>query len=423
MAAPVSPPRILVVGGGGPDGGLAGPAVAAALARRLAPREASISLVRPPAPVTDLDLLADVVVGALRPSRVSRELSETDLAADLAAVEELPGRLAHLDHTHRVARWRPVSGPERALHYDVLVLATPPRPPVGHEVPADLTELADATGAEELRHRLEAALDRADASRDPEVRDRALTVVVRGAGTPAVRLAAACVHVLRQGALSRNSLRRTDVRVLLRCPGPLLPTDPDFGVEVGARLRDVGVEVRIEGADGSGTPEAADVRVALPAAGADAGGPVVLDADLAALRTEPSLDADLRLTGLDAAWGIPGGGGPRAVRHAAEAVAANVVAELHGGRSEDYRAPTALPVVGLTPGRGLARVAGLTVAGRAAGALDRVRTLVELPTARRRAAVLGGWARGGWASRRSGRTGRDAVPVDPFVAAAPGVEA
>lgn len=228
-------PRIVIVGAG--FGGLA----------------CATCLRRVPAQVTLIDrhnyhlfqpLLYQVATASLSPGDIAMPVR--GLFRDFFNVRVLLGAVTGVD-TQR----REVIVDERRVPYDFLVLATgathsyfgknewEPYAP-------GLKRVEDAT---EVRRRVLIAFERAEATEDPDERQRQLTFLIVGGGPTGVELAGAIAELARKGM--EKDFRRFDpasARVILVQSGPrILPTfSAELSMQAKRALEALGVEVRLD---------------------------------------------------------------------------------------------------------------------------------------------------------------------------------
>jgi putative oxidoreductase len=256
-------PRIVIVGAG--FGGLA----------------CATRLRRVPAQVTLIDrhnyhlfqpLLYQVATASLSPGDIATPVR--GLFRDFFNVRVLLGAVTCVD-----TQQREVIVGEQRVPYEFLVLATgathsyfgkdewEPYAP-------GLKRVEDAT---EVRRRVLIAFERAEATEDPDERQRQLTFLIVGGGPTGVELAGAIAELARKGM--EKDFRRFDpasARVILVQSGPrILPTFPaDLSAQAKKALEALGVDVRpdsrVERIDDGGvfvSGERIDARTVLWAAG------------------------------------------------------------------------------------------------------------------------------------------------------------
>ncbi len=189
-------------------------------------------------------LLYQVALAALAPSDITAPIrwllrNQRNVTVMLAEVEEI-------DIERRVAL---VSGPEREVAYDYLIVAPGSRHAYfGHdEWEPNAPGLKSLSDALELRRRFLLAFERAEWTADPAERAALQTFVIVGGGPTGVELAGMITEIARRGI--RRDFRRIDTastRVVLVEAGPrLLPAFPAPLAERARKdLEELGVEVR-----------------------------------------------------------------------------------------------------------------------------------------------------------------------------------
>jgi NADH dehydrogenase len=105
--------EILIAGGG-----YVGMYTARRLERLLRPGEATVTVVDPRGYMTYQPFLAEAAGGSVEPRHVIAPLPRV-----LRHTRVLTGKIASIDQAGRLAVFAPARGPDRALRYDVLVLA------------------------------------------------------------------------------------------------------------------------------------------------------------------------------------------------------------------------------------------------------------------------------------------------------------
>ncbi|MFB7666606.1 NAD(P)/FAD-dependent oxidoreductase [Kitasatospora sp. NPDC056138] len=242
-----APIRILIVGGG-----CAGMSAALRLQQLLRPQlrggGAEITVVEPQSYLTYQPLLAEVAAGSIDPRHVVVPLRRV-----LPHCRVLTARVTRIDHAARRA-WidtapRGEHGTPTELAYDLLVAApgsvsrTAPVPGLAEH------GLGFATVGEAVRlrnHVLE-QLDLASSTRDPALRQAALTFVFVGAGYAGVGAIAELEDMARYAARGYHNLAAEDLRwVLVEATDRILPEEsPELAAHTLAELRDRSVDVRL----------------------------------------------------------------------------------------------------------------------------------------------------------------------------------
>ncbi|GJF32391.1 NADH dehydrogenase [Kitasatospora sp. NE20-6] len=417
------PIRILIVGGG-----CAGTAAALglqhALAARLRNGDAEITVVEPQPYLTYHPLLAEVAAGSIDPRHVVVPLRRL-----LPQCRVLTARVTRIDHATRTARIdtapRGGTGTVTELPYDHVVVApgsvsrTDPVPGLA-EHGLGFASVGEAVA---LRNHLLEQLDLASSTRDPELRQSALTFVFVGGGYAGVGALAELEDMARHAVRGYHNLTADDLRwVLVEATGRILPEEPaDLADHTLAELRERSVDVRL----GTTLESAADrlmtlsdgsrfaARTLVWTAGARPA-PLLRDTDL-------PLDTDGRIRCLPTLQVRGPGGAPLAgawaagdsaavpdttadgalcapnAQHAlaqARLLADNLLADLDRRTPADYHPDRIHCSTSLGIGRGVAHTRRGRVTGRRAWWLHRARHLRRLPSADRRVRVLTDWLLG-----------------------------
>ncbi|MFC0627499.1 NAD(P)/FAD-dependent oxidoreductase [Kribbella deserti] len=230
-------PRVVVVGGG--FGGLQA-------VRGLRRANADVILVDRTNHHLFQPLLYQVSTALLSPGDIAPALRK--VLAGQRNAEVLLAEVSAIEPTTRALTVTTADGNERQLNYDYLVLAAgSTQSYFGHGEWAQLApSMKTLDEAVELRSRLFRAFEIADATDDPEIRRRALTFVVVGAGPTGVELAG------QLSALARRTLsgqyRRfepSDLRIVLvdAADKVLAPFAEPLREHTRRKLEDLGVEV------------------------------------------------------------------------------------------------------------------------------------------------------------------------------------
>ena len=400
------PPRILIVGGG-----YIGTYTALGLLKRLRPGLVDISVVAPESYMVYQPFLPEAAGGALEPRHVVIPLRRVLKGARLYT-----GRLDGLDHDRRRATLRPIEGDPFEVRYDHLVLglgAVSRILPVPGLAERGLGFTSVAEGIY-LRNRVLERMDVAESTRDPRVRDRALTFVFVGGGYSGVQGLAELEDLARDACRYYRTVRREHMRwVLVEATPSILP---EIGEELAGygleRLRKRGIEVhlstRLDSAAGGrmvlsdGTEFEADTLVwttgvranpVIERLGFPTGdrGRVVVDPYL---RVESTADAWAAGDGAEVPDVLTGGVCPPTAQHAlrqARRLAKNLIRALDGKEPKQFRYRQLGSLVSLGRHKGVARVLGLKVRGFPAWFLHRTYHVLLIPTINRRARVLADW--------------------------------
>ncbi|MFV2119949.1 NAD(P)/FAD-dependent oxidoreductase [Streptomyces sp. Act-28] len=414
--------RVLVVGGG-----YVGMYTALHLQRRLRAEtrsgEVEIIVVSPDPYMTYQPFLPEAAAGNISPRHVVVPLRRV-----LDRCRVVIGEVTSLDHAGRTALVETLATEEEAagpleLTYDELVLApgsvsrTLPVPGLAdHGIGFKTVE--EAIG---LRNHVIEQMDIASATRDPAIRDAALTFVFVGGGYAGVEALGELEDMARYTARYYHNIRPEDLKwVLVEASDRILP---EVGEEMGrytvrelrARNIDVRLETRLEScadrvavlSDGSRFP----TRTVVWTAGVRPA-PVLTATDLpldprGRLRCTPHLT----VAGVEHAWAAgdaaavpdvtasePGRECAPNAQHAvrqAKVLADNLVASLRGRPLRQYAHRYAGSVASLGLHKGVAHVYGRKLKGYPAWFMHRAYHLSRVPTFNRKARVLAEWTLAG----------------------------
>ncbi|CAL9480710.1 NAD(P)/FAD-dependent oxidoreductase [Streptomyces sp. NPDC014344] len=439
--------RILVVGGG-----YVGMYTALRLQRRLkreiARGEAGITVVTPDPYMTYQPFLPEAAAGAISPRHVVVPLRRV-----LDRCRIVIGEATAVDHAARTATVRTPAAEEegtdgRRIGYDELVLAPGS---VARSLP--IPGLADhAIGfrtVEEaigLRNHVLEQMDIASSTRDPAVRDAALTFVFVGGGYAGVEALGELEDMARYATRYYHNVRPEDMKwILVEASDRILP---EVGEELGrytlTELRrrniDVRLETRLEScadrvavlSDGSRFP----TRTVVWTAGVKPH-PVLAATDLPLNeRGRLRCTAELAVEGAPHAWAA---GDAAAVpdvtareegrtcapnaQHAlrqARVLGDNVVHSLRGEPLETYAHRYAGSVASLGLHKGVAQVYGRKLKGYPAWFMHRTYHLSRVPTFNRKARVAAEWTLAGLFKREIVSLGSLEHPRAEFELAAGG---
>ncbi|WP_369181948.1 NAD(P)/FAD-dependent oxidoreductase [Streptomyces mutabilis] len=438
--------RILVVGGG-----YAGMYTALRLQRNLRGElrrgDAEITVVTPDPYMTYQPFLPEAAAGSISPRHVVVPLRRV-----LDQCDVVIGEVRSIDHTARTATVTTLATEEgadaRRLTYDELVLApgsvsrTLPVPGLAdHGVGFKTVE--EAIG---LRNHVLEQMDIASSTRDPALRDAALTFVFVGGGYAGVEALGELEDMARYAARYYHNVTPDDMRwILVEASGRILP---EVGEELGrytvTELRrrniDVRLQTRLEScagrvavlSDGSRFP----TRTVVWTAGVKPH-PVLAATDLprderGRLKCTPHLSVD----GAPHAWaagdaaavpdvtaGTPGAECAPNAQHAvrqARVLGDNIAHALRGEPLETYEHAYAGSVASLGFHKGVAHVYGRRLKGYPAWFMHRAYHLSRVPTVNRKARVLAEWALAGLFKREIVSLGSLEHPRAEFELAAGG---
>ncbi|MFD3521780.1 NAD(P)/FAD-dependent oxidoreductase [Streptomyces sp. NPDC058653] len=339
---------------------------------------------------------------------------------------------AYADHlaAERLAADRPANGDladrppgSFEMTYDELVLApgsvsrTLPVPGLAdHGIGFKTVEEAIA-----LRNHVLEQMDIASSTRDPELRDAALTYVFVGGGYAGVEALAELADMARYATRYYHNVKAEDLKwILVEASDRILPeVGHDMGKyavrELRARNIDVRLETRLDScenrvavlSDGARFP----TRTLVWTAGVKPH-PILAASDLPLdKRGRLICTAKLAVDGVEHAWSAgdaaavpdlaaddPGAECAPNAQHAvrqARVLAENIVSSLRGEQQHDYRHRYAGSVASLGLHKGVAHVYGRKLKGYPAWLMHRVYHLSRVPTFNRKARVLAEWTLAG----------------------------
>ncbi|MBO0918962.1 NAD(P)/FAD-dependent oxidoreductase [Streptomyces laculatispora] len=422
---PPGPPpgvRILVVGGG-----YVGMYTALRLQRKLKQRlrsgEAEIVVVSPDPYMTYQPFLPEAAAGSISPRHVVVPLRRV-----LPHCTIVIGEAQRIDTAKRTATVTTLATGEDGtgaveIPYDEIVVApgsvsrTLPVPGLADHGFGFKT-IEEAIG---LRNHVIEQMDIASATRDPAIRDAALTFVFVGGGYAGVEALAELEDMARYTARYYHNIKAEDLKwILVEATGRILPEVGEsmgkYAVrELRGRNIDVRLDTRLEScedrvavlSDGSRFP----TRTLVWTAG-------VKPAPLLAATGLPLNErgrlictAELTVEGAEHAWAAgdaaavpdltadePGRETAPNAQHAvrqAKVLAENIVASMNGEPLTEYRHSYAGSVASLGLHKGVAHVYGRRLKGYPAWLMHRVYHLSRVPTFNRKARVLAEWTLAG----------------------------
>lgn len=418
---PLGPPpgvRILVVGGG-----YVGMYTALRLQRKLKQRlrsgEAEIVVVTPDPYMTYQPFLPEAAAGSISPRHVVVPLRRV-----LAHCTIVVGEARRIDHAKRTATVTTLATGEDGtgaveIPYDELVLApgsvsrTLPVPGLA-EHGVGFKTIEEAIG---LRNHVIEQMDIASATRDPAIRDAALTFVFVGGGYAGVEALAELEDMARYTSRYYHNIKAEDLKwILVEATGRILPEVGEamgrYAVrELRGRNIDVRLDTRLEScedriavlSDGSRFPArtlvwTAGVKPAPLLAATDlplnARGRLVCTARLTVDGTEHAWAAGDAAAVPDLTAAEPGKETAPNAQHAvrqAKVLADNLVATIDGRPLREYRHSYAGSVASLGLHKGVAHVYGRRLKGYPAWLMHRTYHLSRVPTFNRKAKVLAEW--------------------------------
>ncbi|WP_123524659.1 NAD(P)/FAD-dependent oxidoreductase [Streptomyces sp. 840.1] len=422
---PPGPPpgvRILVIGGG-----YVGMYTALRLQRKLKQRlrsgEAEIVVVTPDPYMTYQPFLPEAAAGSISPRHVVVPLRRV-----LPHCTIVIGEAQRVDPVKRIATVTTLATGEDGtgaveIPYDEIVIApgsvsrTLPVPGLADHGFGFKT-IEEAIG---LRNHVIEQMDIASATRDPAIRDAALTFVFVGGGYAGVEALAELEDMARYTARYYHNIKAEDLKwILVEATGRILPEVGEamgkYAVrELRGRNIDVRLETRLDScedrvavlSDGSRFP----TRTLVWTAG-------VKPAPLLAATGLPLNErgrlictAKLTVEGAGHVWAAgdaaavpdltsdePGRETAPNAQHAvrqAKVLAENIVASMNGEPLKEYRHSYAGSVASLGLHKGVAHVYGRRLKGYPAWLMHRVYHLSRVPTFNRKARVLAEWTLAG----------------------------
>ncbi|MFF4357051.1 NAD(P)/FAD-dependent oxidoreductase [Streptomyces sp. NPDC001604] len=439
--------RILVVGGGY-VGMYTALRLQQKLKRELRRGEAEITVVTPDPYMTYQPFLPEAAAGAISPRHVVVPLRRV-----LDQCHVVVGEVHSIDHAKRTATLSTLAteeegaGPEH-MTYDELVLApgsisrTLPIPGLAdHGI--GFKSVEEAIG---LRNHVIEQMDIASSTRDPAIRDAALTFVFVGGGFAGVEALGELEDMARYAARYYHNVRPEDMKwILVEASDRILP---EVGEEMGrytvTELRrrniDVRLHTRLEScadrvavlSDGARFP----TRTVVWTAGVKPS-PLLAATDLprterGRLKCTPQLTID----GVPHAWAAgdaaavpdvtaaePGTETAPNAQHAvrqAKLLGDNIAHSLRGEPLETYSHKYVGSVASLGLHKGVAHVYGRKLKGYPAWFMHRVYHLSRVPTFNRKARVLAEWTLSGLFKREIVSLGSLEHPRAEFELAAGG---
>ncbi|MDF5754787.1 NAD(P)/FAD-dependent oxidoreductase [Spongiactinospora sp. TRM90649] len=434
------PKHILIVGGG-----YVGLYTALRLQRRLrgALRDGTVrvTLVDPQSYMTYQPFLPEAAAGNLSPRHVVAPLRRI-----LPKIRILNGRITKLNHAGHTATFEPNEGSAREIRYDIVVMAagsisrTLPIPGLT-DIGIGFKSIGEAIG---LRNRVLHQLDVAESSTDEELRRKALTFVVVGAGFAGVEALAELEDMSRYSTRYYRNIDPKDLRwVLVEATDRVLPeVGPEMGRWTLGELRARGIDVRlntrlescVNGHVVLSDGDSFEAETLVWTAGVKAS-PVVNATDLP-IDERGRIKATTRLTvsGQPDAFtagdiaGVPDVTNPgqycapnaqHAVRQA-KVLADNIVRKLRGEELVEYRHRYVGSVAGLGLHEGVANVYGIKLRGLPAWFMHRTYHLSRVPTLNRKVRVVVDWTLALFFKRETISLGEIHRPRDQFRAAVAG---
>ncbi|MFC4534268.1 NAD(P)/FAD-dependent oxidoreductase [Sphaerisporangium dianthi] len=430
--------HILIVGGGY-VGLYTGLRLQRLLRNELRSGRVRITIVSPQSYMTYQPFLPEAAAGNLSPRHVVAPLRRV-----LSKVRILNGKVTKVHHANKSVTFEPGTGPSKEIDYDILVMAAGS---ISRTLPIPgLTDAAigfkSVGEAVALRNRVLALFDRADSTDDEQVRRRALTFVVVGAGFAGVEALAELEDMARDAVRYYDTLSEDDLRwVLVEASDRILPeVGPEMGKWTLEELRARGIDIKmrtlLESCEGGHVAlsdgDRFESATIVWTAGVKAS-PVVNAGDLP-LDERGRVKTTTRLTvaGTRDAFaagdvaGVPDVTNPgqycapnaqHAVRQA-KVLAGNIVRHLQGRPLVEYRHKYVGSVAGLGLHKGVANVYGVKLHGFPAWFMHRTYHLSRVPTLNRKVRVVADWTLALFFKRETLSLGEIESPREEFKAAA-----
>ncbi|MGW1895345.1 NAD(P)/FAD-dependent oxidoreductase [Streptomyces sp. NPDC002004] len=439
--------RVLVVGGGS-----VGMYTALRLQQKLKPEldrgDVEIVVVSPEPYMTYQPFLPEAAAGSISPRHVVVPLRRV-----LHRCRVVAGEARSIAHTKRTATITTLASDEEGtgaveIPYDELVLApgsvsrTLPIPGLA-DYAIGFKTVEEAIG---LRNHVIEQMDIASSTRDPAVRDAALTFVFVGGGYAGVEALAELEDMARYATRYYHNIKAEDMKwILVEASDRILPeVGPEMGQYTVRELRRRNIDVRLETrldscadrvavlSDGSRFP----ARTVVWTAGVKPH-PVLEATDLPRTdRGRLKCTAELTIDGAPHAWSAgdaaavpdvtsdePGKECAPNAQHAvrqSRVLADNIAASLRGQPLRQYAHAYVGSVASLGLHKGVAHVYGRKLKGYPAWFMHRVYHLSRMPTSNRKARVLAEWTLAGLFTREIVSLGSLEHPRAEFELAAGG---
>jgi NADH dehydrogenase len=404
--------RILIAGGGY-VGMYTALRLQKKLRRELREKTVEIVVVDPRSYMTYQPFLPEAAAGSLEPRHVVVPLRRV-----LKRCEVLTGRVESVDHSRRVARIAPKRGEPYDLSYEVIVIAsgsiarTLPIPGLA-QLGIGFKQVEEAIA---LRNQVLDKMDIATTIVDHAARRSLLTFVFVGGGYAGIEALAELEDMANYATRYYPELSKGDLRfVLVEATDRILPeVGEDLGrytvEELRKRRIDVRLNTRLESCVGGhivlSDGEEFDAETLVWTAGVKAN-PMNTRTDLPVdEKGRLSCKADLRVEGIEGAWGAGDGsavpdltGPPGALcspsaQHAvrqAKVLGDNIVRVLHGRTPSAYIHKHVGSVASLGLHKGVAQVYGIKLRGFPAWFMHRTYHVSRVPTLNRKIRVVLDW--------------------------------
>jgi NADH:ubiquinone reductase (H+-translocating) len=410
----MAPPRTrILIAGGGYVGMYTALRLQKKLHRELRAKTVEIVVVDPRSYMTYQPFLPEAAAGSLEPRHVVVPLRRV-----LKRCEVLTGRVESVDHSRRIARITPKRGEPYDLSYEVVVLAsgsiarTLPIPGLA-ELGIGFKQVEEAIA---LRNQVLDKMDIATTITDHAARRALLTFVFVGGGYAGIEALAELEDMANYATRYYPELSKGDLRfVLVEATGRILPeVGDDLGrytvEELRKRRIDVRLNTRLESCVGGhivlSDGEEFNAETLVWTAGVRAN-PMNTRTDLPVDdKGRLSCKADLRVDGIEGAWGAGDGsavpdltGPPGALcspsaQHAvrqAKVLGDNIARVLNGRTPSAYVHKHVGSVASLGLHKGVAQVYGIKLRGFPAWFMHRTYHVSRVPTLNRKIRVVLDW--------------------------------
>lgn len=419
-------------------GGFVGLYTCLGLEKKLATKDAAISLINPESFMAYQPFLPEAASGNIEPRHVV-----VPLRTVLGRTRLVTATASQVDHPRHVVTVQPSEGEPYEVRYDVLVVALGS---VSRVLPVPgLAEngVGFKTVAEAifLRNQVLECMDAAEWADHPSLRRRLLTFVFVGGGYAGVEALAELEDLARDASRRYRRISRSDMRWLLVEAAPeILPEmAPDMGPYAVRILTERGIEVRlnttlVSAVDGHmrlSDGEEFDADTLVWTTGVKAH-PLVARMGLANDdHGRLVVDRFLRVQGAEGVWAagdcaavpdlVTGGLNPPTAQHAlrqARAMATNIAASCKGEPLKEFRYKNMGGLASLGRYKGIARVLGFHLRGFPAWWLHRNYHLLMIPTFNRKVRIILDWTVGLFFRRDVAQLGSLQHPRQAFEEAA-----
>lgn len=417
------------------------------LSQKLRRKGVEVVVIDPHPHMTYQPFLPEAAAGSIEPRHAVVPLRQT-----LRRCRVIAGEVTAINHAAKTATVRPVAGPSYDIEYDHIVVApgsvsrTLPIPGL-REQAVGFKTLGEAIW---LRNWVLERLDVAAATTDPNVRRRALTFVVVGAGYAGIEMLAELEDMARYALRFYPELRDGGFMhwVLVEATQRVLPeVGRDLGAYAVEQLIDRGLDIRL----GTRLESCVDGKVELSdgdrfeadtiawTAGVRPN-PMLADTDLprdsrgrlTCLPTLQVVDGDRVLAGAwsagdcaavpDLAADKPDALTPPSAQHAvrqATRLADNIALVLRGRPPVPYRHRNAGSLASLGLHKGVAQIYGFKVRGWPAWFLHRTYHMTRIPSLNRKIRVVADWTLQLFLRREVVALGELHEPREPFTDVTP----